>query len=357
MGFWWGEVLKYSSQQPENLTTDLGYATIAKTNEASTMLKLYDIVRAQQRLASFIAPTPLIFSEALSEYSGAKVWLKLELHQPTGSFKVRGALHKLMALGEQGNTTGVVTASAGNHGLGVAFAAQKLGIKNATIFIPQTAPAAKVTKLRRFPVQLRQVGHTYEEAHQAAEEYARQTGATYISAYDDPQVIAGAGTCGLEIITGLPQADTVIVPVGGGGLVAGIAVAVKGINPGCQIIGVQPEASPAAKLSFEQNLPIDPYDHAPTIADGLAGGFGALPFYIARTLIDHILLFSEAQLRQAIFRLVDQHQLVAEASGAIAISPVLVQPQQFAGQTVVCVVTGANISTNLLADILQEATL
>jgi len=219
--------------------------------------------------------------------------------------------------------------------------------------VPETAPAAKVTKLRRFPVTLHQVGHTYEAAHQAAEDFARQTGATYIPAYDDPQVIAGAGTCGLEIIAALPQVDTLLVPVGGGGLVAGLAVAVKGIQPACHIIGVQPEASPAAKLSFEQNQPIDPYDHAPTIADGLAGGFGATPFYIARTLIDDIWLYSEAQLRQAIYTLVDQHQLVVEASGAIAICPLLAQPAQLAGQTVVCVLTGSNLDTTLLAEILQ----
>ncbi len=320
------------------------------------MLKLHDIVRAQQRLSPFIAPTPLLFSEALSEQSGADVWLKLEVCQPTGSFKVRGALHKLMTLAGQDKLAGVVTASAGNHGLGVAFAAQKLGLTNTTVFVPQSAPATKVAKLRRFPIQLKQAGQTYEDAHQAAEEFARQSGATYISAYDDPQVIAGAGTCGLEIITTLPQADAVIVPIGGGGLVAGIAVAVKGVNSGCRVVGVQPEASPAAKLSFEQNLPIDPYDHAPTIADGLAGGFGAYPFYIARTLIDDILLFSETHLRQAIASLVNQHQLVAEASGAISICPLLTTPRQFAGQTIVCVVTGSNIDTRLLAAILNEAT-
>jgi threonine dehydratase len=250
---------------------------------------------------------------------------------------------------------GVVTASAGNHGLGVAYAAKALELENVTVFVPGTAPAAKVTKLRRFPITLQQVGQTYEDAHQAAEEYARKTGATYVSAYDDPIVIAGAGTCGLEIVTHLPDVDTVIVPIGGGGLVSGTAVAVKGINKGSQIIGVQPEASPAAKLSFEQNLPLDPYDHEPTIADGLAGGFGATPFYIARTLIDDILLFSEAHLRQAVYTLVDQQQMIVEASGAISICPLLVEPERFSGQTVVCILTGSNIDTGLLAEILNNS--
>jgi threonine dehydratase len=318
------------------------------------MLKLYHILQAHQRIKSYIRQIPLMYSEALSERSGARVWLKLECRQPTGSFKIRGALYKLMSLAQDDLVKGVVTASAGNHGLGLAYAAKSLGLANVTVFIPTTAPKAKVTKLSRFPIQLRQVGQTYEEAHQAAENFAKETGATYISAYDDLQVIAGAGGCGLEVIAELPQAEALIVPVGGGGLVAGIGVAVKGINPFCRIIGVQPTASPAAKLSFEQNIPLDPYNHEPTIADGLAGGFGAHPFYIARTLIDEILLFSEAELRQAVFTLIDQEQLVVEASGAIAIAPLLADQHTFVGQTVVCILTGANIDTRLLGDILRD---
>lgn len=318
------------------------------------MLKLHDIVMAQQRLTPYIRPAPLIYSEALSQQVGAKIWLKLECRQPTGSFKIRGALHKIMALGDEAQVKGVVTASAGNHGLGVAYAAKTLGLQQATVFVPATAPAAKVAKLSRFPITLRQVGQSYEDAHQAAESFAQASGAIYLSAYDDPQLIAGTGTCGLEILTELPQVEAIIVPVGGGGLVAGVAVAAKGINPLCRIIGVQPEASPAAKLSFEQNQPLDPYDHAPTIADGLAGGFGVHPFYIARTLIDQILLFSERELRRAVFTLVDQEQLVVEASGAIAIAPLLAAKEAWQGQTVVCILSGANIDSSLLADILTR---
>jgi threonine dehydratase len=318
------------------------------------MLKLHDIVRARQRIHPYVVKTPLIYSPTLSHLSQARVWLKLELCQPTGSFKVRGALHKLMGLQAEGHPAGVVTASAGNHGLGLAFAAQTLGLRDVTIFVPETTPTPKIAKLQGFPVSLRQTGSTYEEAHQAAERYSRETGKPYIAAYDDPQVIAGAGTCGLEIVTTRPDVDTIIVPVGGGGLIAGTAVAAKGISKGCHILGVQPAASPAAKLSFERNLPLDPFDHEPTIADGLAGGFGAQPFYIARTLIDDILLYSEAALRRAIYTLVDQHQLVVEASGAISICPLLEQPDLFAGQTVVCILTGSNIATPLLAEILGQ---
>jgi threonine dehydratase len=260
-----------------------------------------------------------------------------------------------MTLGEGARSQGIVTASAGNHGLGVAYAAKVLQLDKVTIIVPKTAPKAKVIKLKRFPITLKQTGQTYEEAHQVAEEIAATTGSTYIPAYDDPQVIAGAGTCGLEILCDLPDVDTIIVPVGGGGLIAGISVVAKNIQPASRIIGVQPEASPAAKLSFERNLPLDPYDHDPTIADGLAGGFGAYPFYIARTLIDDILLHTEEDLRQAVFTLVDQEQLVVEPSGAIAIAPLLQNGRRFQKQQVVCLLTGSNIDTNLLARILDRS--
>ena len=316
------------------------------------MLKLHDIMLAQRRLKPYVRQTPLVYSQTLSERTGAKIWLKLECRQPTGSFKIRGALHKIMALGDEAHLKGVVTASAGNHGLGVAYAAQALGLNRVTIVIPRTAPAAKAAKLARYPLKLHQVGDTYEAAHQAAEALVQETGAIYLPAYDDLQVIAGAGVVGLEILSELPAVDALLVPAGGGGLIAGVAVAAKAIHPLCRISGVQPTASPAAKLSFEQNQPLDPYDHEPTIADGLAGGFGATPFYVARTLIDEILLVSEAELRRAVFTLVDQEQLVVEASGAIAIAPLLAENHPFQGQTVVCVLTGANIDSRLLGEIL-----
>ena len=320
------------------------------------MISLHEITLAHRHLKPYVCRTPLLYSYALSDCSGAEVWLKLECQQPTGCFKIRGALHKIMRLTEAQQAKGLVTASAGNHGLGVAYAAQTLGLDRVTIFIPETTPQAKIAKLNYFPVTLQTVGETYEAAHAAAETFAQDTSATYIPAYDDPVVITGAGTCGLEIMQDLPAAEAVIVPVGGGGLLAGTGVAIKKINPLCQIFGVQPQASPAAKLSFEQNFPLDPYDHEPTIADGLAGGFGAHPLYIVRTLIEDILLFSEKRLRQAVFTLIDQEQLVVEASGAIAIAPLLDDDHSFRGKTVVCILTGANIDSRLLAEILNEHT-
>jgi threonine dehydratase len=271
---------------------------------------------------------------------------------PTGSFKVRGALNKISTLGDR--STRLVTGSAGNHGLGVAFAAQVLGFENVAIFIPETAPSAKVNRLRQFDIDLHSSGTTYEDAHQAALEYASGSDAVYVQAYDDEQIIAGQGTVGLEIMEDCPTADLVIVPVGGGGLIAGTAVAIKELSPGTQIVGAQAEASPSGFLSLRDGVPYDPYDHEETIADGLAGGFGAKPFYIARSLIDRIELFDEAALRRSIYTLLNGDRIIAEASGAVAIAPLLEPDPRLHGKRVVCVISGSNLETALLRDILNE---
>ncbi len=316
--------------------------------------RLHDFVTAHRRISPYIRHTPLIPSKYLSNLCDADVWLKLDFLQPTGSFKVRGALNKLALLAERGQFDGVVTASAGNHGLGVAYAAEALNLSPVTVFVPENAPVSKRQKLAQYAITVKKAGKTYEAAHQAAENFAAETGAQYISAYNDVDVILGQGTCGLEIMMGLPAADTLLVPTGGGGLISGIALAAKAVNPGTNVVSVQPAASPAAKLSLEQGFPIDPYDHEPTLADGLAGGFGSIPFYLARTLIETVLTFSETEIRRAIFTLLNREQLLVEASGAIAIAPLLTDPSQFAGKTVVCVLTGANIDSAIISEIIQE---
>ena len=316
--------------------------------------RLHDFVTAHRRISPHIRHTPLVPSRYLSQLCDADVWLKLDFLQPTGSFKVRGALNKLSLLAESGQFNGVVTASAGNHGLGVAYAAESLQLSPVTVFIPKNAPQSKRRKLAQYPVTVKEAGETYDAAHHAAETFAAETGAQYISAYNDVDVILGQGTCGLEIMMGLPSADILLVPTGGGGLVSGIALATKAINPGTDIIAVQPAASPAAKLSLAQGFPIDPYEHEPTLADGLAGGFGSIPFYLARTLIETVLVHSETEILRAVFTLLDREQLLVEASGAIAIAPLLADPARFAGKTVVCVLTGANIDSAVVADIVRE---
>ncbi len=317
-------------------------------------LRLPKILQTAQTIQPHIKQTPLIHSHYLSQQSGADVWLKLENWQPTGSFKIRGALSKLSRLTAAQKAQGIVAASAGNHALGVAYAAEKLGGVSADIFVPGTVPKAKLDKLAHYSVTIHKVGDTYEDAHQAAANFAAETGALEISAYDDMDVVAGQASVGLELFQQRPQADVVLVPVGGGGLIAGIATVAKAISPTCRVVGMQPEASPAALLSLQQGRAIDPYDHEPTLADGLAGGFGQVPFALAHDKIDKVVLASEKAMRHAIFTLLYRHQLVIEASGAIAITPLLTNSEDLTGLTVVCVLTGGNLETAVLHDILQE---
>jgi threonine dehydratase len=312
------------------------------------------ILEAHKRIASFAPPTQLIRSASLSRITGAEVWLKLECRQPTGSFKVRGALNRIGLLPPDVRARGIVTGSAGNHGLGVAYAARCWRVGKVDVFVPRDAPAAKVEKLRHFRATVHREGMSYEDAHQAAEDYSRRTGAFYVPAYNDGDVIAGQATIGLEVLTELPDADAILVPVGGGGMIAGIATAAAALSPNCRVIGVQPTASPSALLSLRDGRAYDPYDNEPTIADGLAGGFGEVPFSLAGDLIDTILLASEATLRRAVFELLDREQLVVEASGAAAIAPLLDGTIDAARRKVVCVLSGANISTSLLREILAE---
>ena len=317
-------------------------------------LPIQDILLAKRLIKPFIRRTPLVRSAWLSRRLGGDVWLKLECQQPTGSFKVRGALNKIGRLSLKERAAGLVTGSAGNHGLGVAYAAQCWGVAPADIFLPENAPATKVARLRQFDVKVHQAGADYEAAHQEAEAFAWETSALYVPAYDDPEIIAGQGTIALEILADLPDAGVILVPVGGGGMIAGIATAAAALAPGCRVIGVQPAASPSALMSLRDGRAYDPYDNEPTIADGLAGGFGVVPFDLAADLIHGILLAREADLRRAVFELLDREQLVVEPSGAAAIVPVLAGQLDAHGKTVVCVLSGANIDTKLLRDILAE---
>ena len=318
------------------------------------MLTLSDVLAARGAIAPHIWRTPLLRSAALSARTGADIYLKLECWQRTGSFKARGALSKLSTLPPEANERGVVTASAGNHGLGVAYASQVLGGPRATIFVPENAAATKIQQLTAFDCEIRRAGADYDATHAIAESYARAQGALYLSAYDDPTVIAGQGTVGLEVMEDLPDADLFLVPVGGGGLVSGISVAAKAARPAIRIHGVQPEASPSAFLSLRDGRAHETYDAGPTICDGLAGGFGRLPFEIAQELVESVQVVPEDQVRQAIAWLVAHEHLVVEGSAAIAIAPLLAGGLDLSGLKVVAVLTGRNIDVDVLRTILQE---
>jgi threonine dehydratase len=313
-----------------------------------------DVLAARQVIRSHVRHTPIVASAELSRQSGGDVHLKLECWQRTGSFKVRGALNRLSALSPQEWKRGVVTASAGNHGLGVAYASGALGAPPVTIFVPEGAPSAKVNRLQAYQCQIHRAGADYDAAHALAEAYAREHDALYISAYDDPIVIAGQATVGLEVMQDLPQAEILLVPVGGGGLIAGIAIVARAINPRVRILGVQPEASPAAYLSLRDGHPYETYPAGPTICDGLAGGFGRVPFEVAAGLIDDVLIVPEVDVRRAVAWLLRHEQLVVEGSGAIAIAPLLNDQLDTGAHQVVAVLSGRNLDATLLHQILSE---
>ncbi len=308
------------------------------------MITTSEILGAQRRIRPFIFRTPLRYSFLLSERSGADVYLKLENWQVTGSFKPRGGLNVMAQLNDDERARGVVTASAGNHALGVGYAARALGISPATIFVPRTAPRAKLDKLREFPVEVRLAGDTYDDAHHAAEAYQRETGATFIHAYDDPRTEAGQGTICLEILEDLPEVDAILVPVGGGGMIAGIAIAAQALNPATKIIAVQPTVSPALRDSIRDGKCYEEYTAGPTICDGLAGGIGKRVFEVAQQgMIDDIALVEEDETRAAIRALAETQQLIVEGSGAVGVAALLAHKVDLAHKRVVVVLSGGNI--------------
>lgn len=312
------------------------------------------VFQAKKDIEPYIITTPLVFSRSLSRMTEAPVYLKLENRQATGSFKVRGALNKLIGLSQLELKKGMVAASAGNHALGVAYAARKLGYHNLTIFVPQNCPPAKLEKLGHYPIDLLQEGNSYDEAVEAAREYQKKRGGIWISAYDDIEIITGQATIGLEIMHDLPETEVVFVPVGGGGLISGVASTLHALKPGIEVIGIQPSASPSALLSFRDEKAYDPYKHEPTIADGLAGGFGKLPYKLASKLISQILLFSECEIGQTVVRLFEDEQIIAEPSGAISIAPLLNGEINLDGRTAVCIISGGNLSVDVFKKIIDS---
>jgi threonine dehydratase len=313
-------------------------------------LSLADVERARTVLARHLPETPLRESLAVA---GSDVRLKLECWQPTGSFKVRGATHLLSTLDGEARRHGVVAASAGNHALGVAFAASRLGGGiPATLFVPRTAPRAKLEKLRRFPVDVRETGETYDDAVEAAREFEGRTGATFVHAFEDPRTAAGQGTIGLEILEACPEVGAVLVPVGGGGLIAGVATAVKAISSRARVVAVQPSASPALAESLRLGRPLLAYPAGPTLADGLAGGIGEIAFD-HRDLVDEVVNVTEEEIEDAMVALLASDQVVAEASGAVGVAALRSGKFSSAGRgPVVAVITGGNVDAPVLARLL-----
>ena len=315
------------------------------------MIAHADIRRARERIAGHLRVTPLVESRWLSQASSADVRLKLESTQVSNSFKVRGALNALVRLREDDHrVTRVVTASAGNHGRALAWAADLMSVP-ATVFTPRDAPQAKLSAIRDSGADLRAVCDDYEDAERRAMAFAREDGAVFISAYSHEDVIAGGGTVGLEIVETWPEVDAVLVPIGGGGLISGIAVVVKAIRPEAEVVGVEAAASPAFTTARRAGR-LTKIRVEPTIADGLGGNVEAdtLTWPYIRDLVDRIITVSESELRAGIRGLLAEDHLVAEGAGAAAPAAAASGRAGIVSRRAAIVLSGANIDLEKLRE-------
>jgi len=318
----------------------------------SLPVTLDDVVAAQELLATIIEPTPLEFSRALTDRVGGDVHLKCENLQRAGSFKIRGAYTRMSRLSDEEKARGVVAASAGNHAQGVALAAQLLGITS-TVFMPLGAPIPKLNATRAYGADVEQLGTSIDECLVRAKQFEAETGAVLIHPFDHADIVAGQGTCGLEILEQCPGVKTILVSVGGGGLLAGIATAVKALRPDVRVIGVQAEKAAAYPPSLAAGRPV-PLTSMTTMADGIAVGCpGEVPYAIVRELVDSIETVSEESLSRALLFLLERAKLLVEPAGAAAVAHLLdVSPQTYAGP-VVAVLSGGNIDPLLLLRIIR----
>ncbi|MGH7052654.1 MAG: threonine ammonia-lyase [Stellaceae bacterium] len=314
---------------------------------------LTDIQAAAKAIAGAVARTPTVPAPALSALSGAEVYLKLETLHRTGSFKERGALNKLLTLGADERRAGVVAMSAGNHAQGVAYHATRLGIP-ATIVMPEGTPFTKIDRTEAFGARVVLKGESLAAARAAADGLARAQGLILVHPYDDPAIIAGQGTIAVELIEDCPDLDTLVVPIGGGGLVSGIAIAAKALSPRIAVIGAQAALYPAMERLFHGAEPGPPLAAA-TIAEGIAVKEpGRLTRRIVKALLADIRLVDEGMLESAIEFLIEDEKLIAEGAGAAGVAALLAAPDRFRGRRVGIVLTGANIDSRLLASILMR---
>ncbi len=309
---------------------------------------------AARILGERVHRTPVLKFEALQGFSGGEVYVKPENLQKTGSFKIRGALYKLESLSEEQKGCGVVAASAGNHAQGVALAARWLSVP-CKVVMPEDAPLVKVASTRKYGAEVILHGDSFDQAYEHANRIADDQGLSFIHAFDGPVIIAGQGTVGLEIVSQVPDVDTIIVPVGGGGLISGIAIAVKSVRPEVRVIGVQAEGASAAYRSFKKGQVVE-QAHARTIADGLAikrPRAGTLK--LMKKYVDDLILVSEDDVARAILLYLERARLVTEGAGAASLAGVISGKIDLGGKKAVVVASGGNIDVNVLARVIDHA--
>ena len=310
---------------------------------------LDDVRAAHLRIADAIVRTPTLISQTLSELTGAKVYIKFENLQFTAAFKERGALNRLLQLGDNALKNGVIAASAGNHAQGLAYHGKRLGVP-VTIVMPKPTPTIKVMQTEGHGATVVMHGETFDAAYAHARQLEGDRGLTFVHPFDDPEVIAGQGTAALEMLTDAPDIDTLVIPIGGGGLISGMSVAAKAINPAIKVIGVQAELYPSMHNVING---LSAPCAGDTLAEGIAVKYpGALTRKFVTALVDDIVLVSERHLEEAVSLLLQIEKTVAEGAGAAGLAALLAHPARFRGKTIGIILCGGNIDTRLLANVL-----
>jgi threonine dehydratase len=317
------------------------------------MLNFADVEEARRRIRDQIYISPLSYSETISRMSRSKVFFKLDNLQMTGSFKERGALNRLLTLTQDEAEHGVIAASAGNHGMAVAFHSRRLNVES-TIVMPLHAPLIKVGRVRQYGAQTVLHGEDYDGAFTQAQRLSQERGLTFLHAFNDPMIIAGQGTIGLELYEQNSQLDAVIVPVGGGGLIAGIALVLKVLNPRIRIIGVQAEVIPSMKAALEKGAPIS-LAPATTIADGIAvRKVGETALDLVKKHVDEIVTVSEGEIANAVLLLLEIEKTVAEGAAAAPLAALINKKVNFTDKNIALIVSGGNIDVNLISRIIEK---
>lgn len=309
-------------------------------------------VLAANRIKSYIRETPLDYSPYFSELTGANVYLKLENLQYTGSFKLRGAFNKLLTLSEEDRARGGVSASSGNHGAAIAYAMNELGVSG-PIFVPEQTSSTKVDAIKRSGGDVRFFGTDGLDTETHAREFAAENGMVYLSPYNDPDVIAGQGTCGVEIAQQLSDIDAVFIAVGGGGLISGVGAFLKSVNPAMSVVSCQPAASAVMTESIKAGKIID-LPSEPTLSDGTAGGIeaDAITFDMCRDITDEFVVVSEDQIAEAMRGLIDAHHLLPEGAAGVALAGLLASGDKYRDKNVVVVICGGNVSRETLKKVI-----
>jgi len=316
------------------------------------MITYESVLAANRRIERGIFKTPLEHSMYLSN-DKIEVYLKLEAQQKLKSFKIRGALSKMTNLTEEEKRRGVITVSSGNHGGGVSYASSIMKDVKATVVVPESTPESKVEKIRYYGATVIQKGENYDAANAYAKALIEKEGLTYIDACSDEDVISGQGTMGLEILASNPDIDTILVPIGGGGMITGISIAAKAIRPDIKIIGVQTEACPAMVAAMKDEVFYEEYPTDPSICDALVGGVGRIPYEMSKGAIDEIIIVSEKAIKEATKHLLIKEKVVSEPSGAVGVAALMEGADKIKGREIAVVISGGNLDEKLMKKLLE----